>query len=189
MYVSIRQLFKGYYKYCQCGCKYLIPIVKKNGEFTRFKHGHQNRGQNHGKWKNGRKKVGNYWYIWVPDEYNMNLGEYIREHVYFYEQYHKCCILPWTDIHHIESVTSDYCNNMPWNLQAMMKSEHTRMNMIGNEYNKDRFKDMNDNRCSLCGSDETYIKKNGRPYWCYIDKRLVCSYCYGKWYDKNKRIR
>ena len=41
--------------------------------------------------------------------------------------------------------------------------------------------DISNRHCSLCESDKTYIeKKNGRPYWYYLDNKLVCGPCYKK---------
>lgn len=37
--------------------------------------------------------------------------------------------------------------------------------------------DMSDRKCSVCGGHKTYIKKNGRPKWGYVDGRLVCKSC------------
>ncbi len=179
MSVSIRRLFRGYYKYCECNCGELIPCINKLGNLARFKFGHQNRGQNHSRWNNGRQKRDNYWYVWVPEESNMNIGEYKREHVYFYEQYHKCCMLPWGDIHHIEPVTKDYCNNMPWNLQGMMKQEHTRINMIGNQYAKE---DMSGRLCIICGNSHKKWYGNKIDGW-------TCKNCYMKEYDKTRPKR
>src|SRR5688500_9840922 len=97
-----------------------------------------------------RDKV--YWMLYIKGYHNTDDHGRIYEHIYFYEQYHKCCLLPCTDIHHIEPVTETYCNNMPWNLMAIIHSEHTKMNMIDNDYGKYNKKDMDDWRCSKCGS-------------------------------------
>lgn len=137
MRLSKQKLFKGYYKLCQCGCRTLIQCITKNGSFAKFKQGHptifgknnpsygrDKNGMNNPNYKFGRIKLRNYWYLTMPDYYRSNKQGRVYEHVYFYEQYHQCCLLKWAEIHHIIPVSEDYCNNMPWNLMAMMKGEH-----------------------------------------------------------------
>jgi len=45
-------------------------------------------------------------------------------------------------------------------------------------------------RCVRCGSDKTYIDKNGHPYWRYDKDKLICDSCYGRqWCVKNREHR
>jgi HNH endonuclease/NUMOD3 motif len=52
------------------------------------------------------------------------VGGYVREHRRIYEEIHKCTLLPWGVVHHIDG---DRGNNDPDNLVAMMKSHHDRV--------------------------------------------------------------
>lgn len=48
--------------------------------------------------------------------------------------------------------------------------------------------DFSDYRCSICGSDKTYIqKKNGRPHWLYRDDKPVCGKCNQRIVKSNRR--
>ena len=110
----------------------MIPVLTTRRKPARFKHGHNSRfniGENHPSWKGGRKKHGNYWFLHMPDYFSSYESHYVEEHVYVYQEYNKCCVLPWGIVHHIDPVTEDYCNNMPWNLQGMLRSKHQSMHM------------------------------------------------------------
>ena len=196
--ISIRDLFKGLYKLCECGCGELIPVLDKRGRPRRFKKGHQPKGINHHNWKGGRKRCGKYWFVLIPDYYSANERGYILEHRYFFEQYHKCCLLPWGEVHHIEPVTNDYCNNMIWNLQGMMKQKHITMHKKGNDHRLGKHKDTSYIKCYNCGTNKTTLKK---PFgtlktplyeWLHLpwDKvNFYCRNCYLKimYYDRKKK--
>lgn len=139
MRLSIRQVFKGFYKLCECGCGTLINIINTKGKFAKFAYRHNfiNKSFNPGKrdkagwnnpnWKFGRTRDKNYWLLTIPGYFNSDKQDRIYEHIYFYEQYHQCCMLPWGDVHHIIPVSKDYCNNMPWNLMGMTDSNHHKL--------------------------------------------------------------
>lgn len=183
---SINTLFRGLYRVCECGCGILIPIVNKMSKLARFKHGHHARGQNHPGWKGGRIKVDKYWFLWIPGYSSSDNDNYVREHVYFYEQYNKLCMLPWGVVHHKEPVTKDYCNNMPWNLQGMTESQHATLHMKGNQYSK---KDMTNRICSLCNK-KTLFDNTNREHW-YGNKLSgwLCNRCYEKIKYKNQKLK
>ena len=178
-------MFKGLYKRCECGrpdC--LIPVINKKGRFAKFKNGH-------GKWNNGRSKCGNYWLIYMPKYFSSYIDGYILEHIYNFQEYYKCCLLPWAHIHHIEPVTKDYCNNMPWNLQGMMHDKHISSHQLG----KPRV-NTEDRRCYLCGSNRTAIYKDKRRKtptkdWNHLpwDKiNWYCKNCYNKTYKLTNKF-
>lgn len=135
------------------------------GNFSRFVSGHNSKGSQNPNWKGGRRKFGEYWYLWIPD-YHHSHKNHVREHVYFYEQFHKCCMLPWGDVHHIDENKE---NNMPWNLVGMMKSEHQKIHHI---------KDMSGRFCKYCNG-KTYLNPYGLENWYgnEIDG-FVCRTCY-----------
>jgi hypothetical protein len=179
--VSIRDSFKGLYRLCECGdINCLIPIINTQGRFSKFKKGHNQKnknGQYNAQWKGGRVKIGDYWYLRINKRY-------VPEHVYFYEQKNKVCMLKWAVVHHIDPVTPTYCNNMPWNLTTMMRGEHIIFHKKGKKGMKyrSRIRVDNFNRiCVICGNNRTYVPKNKSPMW-YGNKikGYFCSYCRGK---------
>lgn len=182
MVVSIGQLFKGYYKYCECGCKELIPVLKKNGRFARFKWGHQNRGKNQGNYKGYTVSRG-YVYDYRPDHPYRNSGNYVADHRLVYEHYLKILfdediyITPNYDIHHINEDKKD---NRLINLELMTSIEHLK-------HHNPR-KDNSNTVCCICGSTSTYITKNGCEDW-YGNKidGSKCKSCYMKEYNLQVR--
>lgn len=94
-----------------------------------------------------------------PERYKRTRRHGVYEHVYVYEQYNKCCILPWGQIHHINGKRDD---NRPENLRGMMESDHMKLHLIGNKRAK---KDMIGRKCELCGETTTYVKRNGCHQW------------------------
>lgn len=178
---------------CKCGCDSDIPIRNKIGYLQKYKHGHNvfgvgknninyqkgKKGQDHHNWKGGRYKRKQYWLILMPNYFCCDKRGYVLEHIYFFQEYNKCCLLPWGIVHHKEPVTPNYCNNMPWNLQGMMASNHTKYHHV---------KDMSDRYCKLCGSDKTFInKKTGYHAW-YGNKKdgFICMTCHNRLYRRPK---
>jgi hypothetical protein len=108
----------------------------------------------------------------MPEYPRAEKNGYVAEHIYVYQEYNKVCILPWAEIHHLDAVREGYCNNMSWNLIGVMKAAHRTL---------DRTKNMDNRRCSLCGSTKTYVKNNGRPMWYgKTENNLKCKNCYDK---------
>lgn len=126
-------IFKGLYKLCECGCKELIPFLNTRYRIAKFKKGHNTKfriGENHPRWKGGRKLEGGYNVVKVynhPKSYQNN----IKEHRLIYEQYYRCCLLSFTDIHHIDG---NKRNNDINNLLALSHSQHISLRY--KEYNK-----------------------------------------------------
>ncbi|MFI5406590.1 MAG: hypothetical protein ACHQ1D_08770, partial [Nitrososphaerales archaeon] len=114
----------------QCGCGECGQVLSRTDERYRIRnhlYGHyqkERKGESNNFWKGGRVRIGNYWKLYMPDYFCSTKSGYVREHIYFYQEYHKVCVLKWAVVHHIERVTEDYCNNMPWNLTTMMKGDH-----------------------------------------------------------------
>lgn len=137
--LSIRQVFKGLYRLCQCNCGTLISVINTKGKFARYAYRHNfinillnpgnrgKRGLDSSNWKGGRTRDRNYWYLTMPDYFSSNNSCRVYEHDYFYQEYHQCCLLSWGIVHHIIPVTEDYCNNMPWNLMGMTRSAHQKL--------------------------------------------------------------
>ncbi len=174
----VEDTLKNNKKLCECDCGEWISVINKRGELARFKSGHNNKGERNPRWNNGRKKDGNYWMLLMPDYFSSDKKGYVYEHIYFYEQYHKCCMLPWGEVHHIEPVTKNYCNNMVWNLEGMTHRQHMVIHNMGNQYAK---KDMTNRFCLLCGSKTTYTeKKTGYSHWREYKDGYLCRRCYAR---------
>jgi hypothetical protein len=173
---SLKQLFSGIYKLCECGCGKLIPFINKNNKPSKYFHGHNlGKKENHNNWKGGRyQATDDYWMILMPGYYRSNVRGYVPEHVYFYEQHYKCCILKWGEVHHLDL---DKNNNKISNLQGMMDREHTRLHK---RINTDgRF-------CFNCGSKETYTRKNGSRVWHFdLEGNILCNKCGCKYRREN----
>jgi hypothetical protein len=163
---------------CGCGCGEMIPSIGRRGYPVKFKNGHSSRGKNHSQWKGGRYQHKGYWYIWKPEHHFADKKGYVLEHRLVYEQYYKCSLLPWIEIHHINEQRDD---NRIENLMPVTRIEHRKQHQM----------DHSNTICLLCDSKETRIRPNGRPHWFRFDNGYICSRCYDKnysFYQKNKII-
>lgn len=70
----------------------------------------------------------------------------VYEHRLIYENYHKCCLLKWTDVHHINGIKTD---NRPENLVAMIHGRHTALSVNNRA-------DHSNTKCLICGG-KTYL--------------------------------
>lgn len=147
-----------------------MSVTNTNGIPKRFKKGHyyiliKNR-INHPKWKGGRSKdKDGYWRYQLPDYFSARRDGRVLEHVYNFQEYHRCCMLKWGVIHHVDENKE---NNMVWNLRGMTRGQH--MSLHGK-------KDMSSRRCFKCGSDKTYIQKKGTHQWHFINNQYYCNKC------------
>lgn len=128
-------------------------------------------------WKGGRHDDG-YGYILIckPDHPFSDSRGYVREHRLVYEEYYKCIILPWVDVHHINNNRQD---NRVENLQLLPHSIHGYISAK---------KDMSDWFCSSCG-DKTYVNNNGYEHWQYLDNKRVCNRCYNRKYREKYKYK
>jgi hypothetical protein len=175
---------------CACECGDILSRTDERYRIRKHIYGHyqkESKGELNPNYKGGRSKIGNYWRLHLPDYFSSGIDGNIREHVYFYQEYHKCCVLKWAIVHHIDPVREGYCNNMPWNLTTMMRDDHIRYhNTTTRVYIK---KNTSGVRCSECGSDTTYIRKNGSHHWLNDGKGgRLCLNCYGKRDRMNKKL-
>lgn len=151
--------------YCECGCQKTRPKYSKhydNGwKVARFIDHHHGRGESNPSYKDG--KHGN--------RYNRVTTSEKRkyEHRLIYEEYHKCCVLPWIVVHHKNNKSKD---NSIENLQLMTIPEHHSHH---NKKNPSR-------QCVKCGSTTTYTNpRTGRYKWYGSnDKGWNCNRCYLK---------
>lgn len=144
--INVNQSFKcskckdrNWLKQCECGhCDKIIFEKDKRGIPRKISSGHNlflhnGKAEKHSCWKGGRTKQNKYWSLTIPDYFSSDSNNRVKEHVYFYQEYYKCCMLYWGDVHHIDGNKE---NNMIWNLQGMMKGQHSRLHMIGNKYGR-----------------------------------------------------
>lgn len=119
----------------------------------------------------GKRKVGKYWKLFIPEYFSADKQGCVYEHVYLYQEYHGCCMLPWGDVHHKDGNKS---NNIIENLQGMTHQQHARFHMIGKQHRKT---DMSNRFCLLCGSKTTYTDKKGCQRWLKYKDGFICNSC------------
>jgi hypothetical protein len=148
-------------KFCECGCGQKVK--------SRFVSGHNTRlriGEKHPRWKGGRT-IDKRGYVKIRKN-----GKRVKEHRLIYEEYHKCCLLSWTIIHHTNGNTQD---NRIENLEPMRQAQHIPLHHT---------KDMSDRFCYICKSKTTYVHKNGTPNWNISEFGYYCMKCYLKQYNR-----
>jgi hypothetical protein len=141
---SIRTLFKDLYKTCVCGCNILISIIDKKGRPRNYKLGHHTKGINNYHWKGLTNHTQGYNNLSKPGYFSSYKDGRVLEHVYIYQEYYKCCMLPWGVIHHIDRNRK---NNDINNLQGMMRRDHQSLHSK---------KDTSDRFCSNPKCNTTY---------------------------------
>ena len=162
------------YKYCECGkCKELVPETDMYNRPVRFAVGHNSRGAGNSQYKGGKRKYKEFKYKSKkdPSHPNADVRGNIRVHVWVYTTYHKCCMLPWGQVHHIDG---DTMNNDISNLEGMMRSAHRRNHMTA---------DMSDRICSMCKAEESH-----KRHWYKHEGKWICKSCKDKlrWQNRVK---
>jgi hypothetical protein len=156
-------------KLCECGCGKVTNIHR--GKYNRFIYGHATKGKKFTRlkpnnWKGGISWANGYLKIHRPKHHFADKHGYIRLHRFVYEYFHKCCLLPWGEIHHINGIKTD---NHKHNIILISKTNHLKIHKI---------KDMSLRICVLCGSDKTYVDKRGYQFWSvYNITCFICSKC------------
>lgn len=149
---------------CACGCgKQILRYHPVEGYERKFISGHNTSlDKINRNWRGGH----------IVNGY-CRIGRKTLHHRFVYEQYHKCCLLPWIDIHHIDG---NKLNNNIDNLQPLPHKIHMYITKINN--------DIFNRKCSLCGSG-TRINKSGRPVWGKARNGIYwCMKCYIRDYRK-----
>ena len=160
-------------KQCACGCGELISPFDLRGRPKRFKIYHGLRMEHNHKWKGGRYFNGNYWLVKTKDHPFSDMRGYVMEHRLIMEYYlsiimdEKIFLSRIFEVHHINGIKTD---NRIVNLEILTKPEHTRLEKTVNYSNT---------ICLLCGSKETYIRKNrnNRPEWYRFNDGYICNKC------------
>lgn len=171
---------------CKCGCGGIKPLINSHGDIRYYINGHNSNGQkgnNNPNWKGGICFNNNYLIIYRPDHHQASKIGYVRLHRYVYEYFHKCCILPWVEVHHINNISTD---NHKHNMILLPKPEHTKITIKERGIFKIRFeriktkrtKDHSNTVCLLCNSNKTknHVKTN-KPIWFHHRDGYICSTC------------
>jgi len=158
------------FKYCECNCGELIPIINTKGKPARFKN-HHNIGLKKEKslhWNGGQHIKDGYIVTYKPDHPKCNKTGYIKQHRIIYEEFYKCCLLPNSVVHHIDK------NRQNNNIENLM--------VFVNHSTHEKFEkkvDMSNRYCLIC-NNKTWKTKNGNELWyCYNDG-FKCKRCYDK---------
>lgn len=185
---SMKKLFTGIYKHCQCNCGKLIPFINKQGKPARFYYNHHGKGPNNYNFKGITFEDGKYELIHSPSHPYKDYKNRVRKHRLVLEQYlskkynMKIFILPYFDVHHIDGNTK---NNNPLNLTYLHRRQHTSITFT---------KDMSNRKCSVCRTNRTdkEKRKNGKiyPHWYGNDNiGISCGKCYRIKFKEKKMNR
>lgn len=165
---------------CQCSieCNEMIPSHDESGNPRKLASKHKPKGENNMSWKGGRiKHSKGYWLIHKPQHHFADRDGYVLEHRLVYEEYHKCCLLPWVIIHHINEIKDD---NRSENLEVWGRKQHQNIHNPKKGY----VKDVSGRICCLCKSDKTYQSYNKQPHWLkhpISNGDWLCVKCYRRW--------
>jgi len=115
--------------FCACGCGQELKPFDDYGRPHKFIHGHNKgrlgqsgpTGAECYQWKGGTINWSGYRMI-------RRNRRWVREHRILYEEYHKCCLLSWSHIHHINGNKRD---NRKENLEGMTHSQHSTLTHKG----------------------------------------------------------
>jgi hypothetical protein len=121
-------------------------------------------------WKGGRfKDDDGYILVYCPDHPYARNSRYVAEHRLVMEKHLGRYLEPKEYIHHKNEIKDD---NRLENLQLVSYKEHYIIHHGKREEMKNRY-------CKDCGSNSTYVFKDGRPNWYNKGKGLwQCTRCY-----------
>ena len=153
--------------YCADGCGQLIPSIDRHGRPCKYKIGHGNRTISKG--LPDGKSMSSKGYINSKDpshKFATKRGV-VRDHRLSYEEYNKCCLLPWSVVHHKDG---DKTNNGGSNLEAFFSN--------GKHMRETYRKDTSGRFCADCGTNNTKKNKKGVKIWYEIYMSIwLCKKC------------
>ena len=115
---------------CACGCGGILTRISPHREVRKFIHGHNTpSGKSNRAWAGGEIDDGRYIRVKAPKGHpKPHKSGVMYKHVLVFETYHKCCMLPWGNVHHIDE---DKKNNDPKNLLGFTRGGHTTSHLTG----------------------------------------------------------
>lgn len=181
--IAVESILSIEFIYCGCGCGKTRSKYNREGKECYFIKGHffkSYKGKLHYLWKNGRRKSNEYVRILCPDHHYVDDLGYILEHRLVYEEFYKCCLLPWSDIHHLNGKKQD---NKIENLEALIHGKHTLHHNL--KKLEERRKEIAKRICSYCGTNKTPFNKQERYFIWYKNPKnnneWLCNACYIKY--------
>ena len=158
--------YSKYIIFCKCGCGETLSLYNRWGYKRDYIKDHKGKSQNQKGSNNNNYKGG-----WINEQGYHNTGrKNICVHRRVYEEYYKCCLLPWIDIHHKDG---NKLNNHISNLEPLLHPIHLSIHKSKPEI----FVRL----CLVCGQG-SYVKHNGRPSWTKYGNGFRCMKCYLKEY-------
>lgn len=150
------------FKYCECGCGFTLPKLDKWGKEKYYIYTHWSRSHHPTNYRGWRKTSSGYIKIFMPEHRLADSSGCVLEHRLVWEEYHKACLLPWSEVHHINGIKTD---NRIENLEGMSKSQHITL------HNR---KDMTGRYCLICNSNTTSWYE-GNFNWYRYNGGFICS--------------
>jgi hypothetical protein len=180
---------------CACECGELINPFDSRGRPVTFKRGHQNKGKLNHRWKGGiiTDSLG-YIRELKKDHPKADCSGRVKKHRLVYEEYYNVCLLPWTDIDHINGIKND---NRIENLRPLSRSEHMRLHHMGCKfgiYNKGKKRkprgvykkrDISGRICFDCLLTGPITRNNNKIRWHFYEYVFLCGICY----NHRKKLR
>jgi hypothetical protein len=114
---------------CRCGCGGdFIHLRSGHGLLQRFVKGHHRRDKPSGNFRGGRYLSAKGWFVFKPGYFSSYKKGHVLEHQFIFQEYHKCCMLPWGVIRHINGNRLD---NRIENLEGMTVAQSIRLYWLG----------------------------------------------------------
>lgn len=181
---TVESLLSVEFIYCACGCGKTKPRYDKFGVERLFIQGHHTklnpkRGTENSMYNNGRHVSKKYIYRNKPDHHFAHKNGMVYEHRLVYEEYYKCCLLPWGDIHHLNENKHD---NRIENLQLLSKIDHNKLSQ--KNYFEKRRKEILKRICCICNNKTLFCKIKQSYLWFRNPKNTnewLCNACYKRY--------
>ena len=113
--------------------------------------------------------------LWKADKVTYNpLHTWVKRHLPKPDLCERCELVPPFDLANITGVYNREFKNWRYYCRRCHMESDGRLDHV----RKWKIIDMISRNCTNCGSDKTWIKKNGRPQWRHFNNKLVCNICH-----------